>query len=276
MVQQNQIWTYIGREVMRYILAIALLMVCIIVEWQAVDRLTIQAYQVRYTSALERFRGEPYIYNNRRTDKYLDTYEMEFQQIIANITEEIRCFPVEKSYIQEINYVDSWYGERTYGGERKHEGTDIMANSNIAGEIPIVSMTDGVVKNLGWLRLGGWRVGIESDSGVYYYYAHLDSYAPNLQIGNPVYAGQLLGFMGDSGYGEEGTTGMFPVHLHLGIYVYDSNGTEISLNPYPILTYFEESHGILSGNNEKCWKNGLFHGFFMGNPLEFSRKYAIL
>ena len=53
-------------------------------------------------------------------------------------------------------------------------------------------------------------------------------------------AGQLLGFMGDTGYGtEEGTKGKFPVHLHMGIYLYE-NGEEISINPYPALRYVEE------------------------------------
>lgn len=45
---------------------------------------------------------------------------------------------------------------------------------------------------------------------------------------------------GDSGYGEEGTTGEFPVHLHLGIYL--KEGTEeISVNPYPVLRYAENA-----------------------------------
>lgn len=37
--------------------------------------------------------------------------------------------------------------------------------------------------------------------------------------GDQVRAGDLLGYMGDSGYGPEGTTGQFPVHLHVGIYM---------------------------------------------------------
>ena len=44
--------------------------------------------------------------------------------------------------------------------------------------------------------------------------------------------------MGDSGYGEEGTIGRFPVHLHLGIYI-TLNGKEISINPYWLLRYIE-------------------------------------
>ena len=49
----------------------------------------------------------------------------------------------------------------------------------------------------------------------------------------------MLGFMGDSGYGEEGTTGQFPVHLHLWIYAFE-NGKEISVNPYYLLRALED------------------------------------
>ena len=61
-------------------------------------------------------------------------------------------------------------------------------------------------------------MGILAPGGAYFYYAHLDSYA-DLKEGDPVKAGDFLGYMGDSGYGEEGTTGKFPVHLHVGIYL---------------------------------------------------------
>ena len=98
-------------------------------------------------------------------------------------------------------------------------------------------MTDGVVTNLGWLEKGGYRVGITSDCGTYYYYAHLESYS-NIKEGDRVKAGELLGFMGDSGYGPEGTTGNFAVHLHVGIYFYES-GNEVSVNPYYVLKYLE-------------------------------------
>lgn len=99
-------------------------------------------------------------------------------------------------------------------------------------------MTSGVVTNLGWLEQGGYRIGITSPSGGYFYYAHLDSYI-NISEGDTVYAGQLLGYMGDSGYGEEGTTGMFITHLHVGIYI-EVDGVEISVNPYWILRFLDE------------------------------------
>ena len=59
----------------------------------------------------------------------------------------------------KISYVDSWMFERNYGGKRGHEGTDIMAEKNTPGYYPVVSMTDGVVTEKGWLEKGGWRMG---------------------------------------------------------------------------------------------------------------------
>ena len=228
----------IPKVLLRYWIAILGLVICFVVEWEILDRLTKEAYEFRYQMDLEEFRQNPtdYFPLHNRKEAYNDFF---IEQLDA-VMKEIRCFPVEKSYIQGVSYVDSWYGERTFGGDRHHERTDIMSLSNVRGELPVVSMTDGIVKNMGWLTLGGWRIGIESESGIYYYYAHLDSYAGNLKKGDTVYAGELLGFMGDSGYGEEGTTGMFDVHLHVGIYFYDASGQEISMNPYPFLQNIQQ------------------------------------
>lgn len=137
-----------------------------------------------------------------------------------------------------VSYVDSWMGERNYKGKSVHEGTDIMADRDEPGIYPVISISDGTITNLGWLEKGGYRIGITSPSGVYYYYAHLDSYA-DIEEGDTVIAGELLGFMGDSGYGSEGTTGQFPVHLHLGIYCF-RDGREISVNPYYVLIALED------------------------------------
>ena len=151
-----------------------------------------------------------------------------------SVLNDIRTFPVEKdSTGNEQVYFDNSFGsERTYGGERSHEGCDIMAGNNKRDYFTVVSMTDGVVEKMGWLELGGYRIGIRSPSGGYYYYAHLSSYAEDLKEGDTVKAGTKLGMMGDTGYGEEGMTGKFDVHLHLGIY-YGEN--EISFNPYYVL-----------------------------------------
>ena len=71
--------------------------------------------------------------------------------------------------------------ERTYGGKRGHEGCDIMASYNHRGVYPVVSVCDGTLEKIGWLPQGGWRLGIRSKSGVYYYYAHLSDYMKEYQ-----------------------------------------------------------------------------------------------
>lgn len=166
-------------------------------------------------------------------NSYLDSCNAVWNDVIY--------FPVPVSTYHtkyKIHFVDSWMNERTFGGKRGHEGTDIMANVDSPGLYPVVSMTDGVVKKKGWLPKGGYRLGILSPSGGYFYYAHLDSYA-QLSEGDIIHAGDIIGFMGNTGYGPEGTKGMFATHLHVGIYIYP-NGVETSINPYWILKTIEE------------------------------------
>lgn len=193
---------------------------------------------------LSKFKIEDY---TRR--EYLSAYKElkkieEFSSVRSaykKVIKDLTYFPVpEKNGEKLFNYVNSWGAQRTYSGERQHEGTDIMDNQNKRGYLPVLSMTNGVVENMGWLELGGYRIGIRSDSGGYYYYAHLYSYADGLKEGDRVNAGQLIGFMGDTGYSKvEGTTGNFAVHLHVGIYIGLENGEEISVNPYYILKNLE-------------------------------------
>lgn len=165
---------------------------------------------------------------------------VEYYRSCKAIWNDLKYFPVpqsDKNKKMSVSYVDSWQAKRTYGGERGHEGTDIMAKENVAGVYPVISMTDGVVSEKGWLKKGGYRIGITGKSGGYFYYAHLDSYG-DVKVGQKIKAGEVLGYMGDTGYGKEGTKGRFPVHLHVGVYFYN-DGKEISVNPYWILRYLE-------------------------------------
>lgn len=173
-------------------------------------------------------------------NKYASNHQEEFAFIKAlckPILYDMKVFPVPTNgeASDYVNYNDSWNAARTYGGDRRHEGCDIMAKINERGRYPIVSMTNGVVENIGWLELGGYRIGIRSENGGYFYYAHLYDYAPNLKEGDTVYAGQYIGTMGDSGYSKvEGTVGNFDVHLHVSIYI-TYNNVDYSINPYYIL-----------------------------------------
>lgn len=162
---------------------------------------------------------------------------------VYKIWSDIVYFPIPLSSSNPqymVSFENSWLFERTFGGVRGHEGTDIMASENTRGIYPVISCSSGVIEQLGWLEKGGYRIGVRAENGAYFYYAHLESYAPDIQKGDTVEAGQFLGFVGDSGYGSEGTTGQFPVHLHFGIYISTEEEEELSVNPYPVLLYYKE------------------------------------
>lgn len=166
----------------------------------------------------------------------------EYHDTIESVWEELVWFPVPESSANPsvaTAFENTWQAERTYGGNRTHEGVDVMAKLEERGYYPIISMTDGVIEQVGWLEKGGWRIGVRSEHGNYYYYAHLHSYAKEWKKGDVIAAGDILGYMGDSGYGPEGTTGQFPVHLHLGIYVPLGADQEMAINPYWMLKFLE-------------------------------------
>lgn len=117
---------------------------------------------------------------------------------------------------------------------RSHEGIDIMSPKGT----PLIAAADGVITNFGWNQLGGWRITYRVDGTSYsFYYAHLSRYAPGLGKGSRIRAGQLLGYVGDSGYGPEGTTGMFDSHLHFGIY----DGSFEAINAFGFLQYWQQN-----------------------------------
>ena len=79
------------------------------------------------------------------------------ERLLRPLLEEVECFPVRRAKGQSVSWgFDDGYGEgRSYGGRRSHEGIDIMPVSDDRKQIPIRSVSDGVVEQLGWLELGG-------------------------------------------------------------------------------------------------------------------------
>ena len=130
---------------------------------------------------------------------------------------------------------------RSFGFKRKHLGNDLMGGLGT----PIVAVEGGVVEALGWNRYGGWLIGIRSfDSKRYYYYAHLQKdhpFAKDLEVGDIVHAGDLIGFMGRTGYSDrENVNNIETVHLHFGMeLVFDESqkecNSEIWINVYDIV-----------------------------------------
>lgn len=173
-------------------------------------------------------------------DLYLKYKEKEYlllRKCYRAVWADVEYFPVAG---ENIFYENTWLAPRDYGGERVHEGTDLFGEKDQPEYYPVVSMTDGVVEKKGWLPLGGYRIGIRSPNGGYFYYAHLSSYEEDFQQGESVSAGDILGYMGNTGYGSLGTAGKFPVHLHLGIYIATPYQEEMSVNPYWLLKIFEK------------------------------------
>lgn len=134
----------------------------------------------------------------------------------------------------DYSYRSTWGAARSYGGYRIHEGTDLFAHYGM----PVRSAAFGIVEVMGWNRYGGWRVGIRDLNNVYHYYAHLSGFNKEFKLGNVVKPGDVLGWVGSSGYGKPGTQGKFPPHLHYGLYR-DNGLTEWSFDPYPYLRKWE-------------------------------------
>jgi murein DD-endopeptidase MepM/ murein hydrolase activator NlpD len=114
---------------------------------------------------------------------------------------------------------DTWGAPRD--GGRAHQGIDVFAPRGT----PVVSTTRGLVLRVGQNRLGGNVVWIFGPGGQRHYYAHLDRFA-NLQPGDLVMPGDIVGYVGNSG-NARGT----PPHLHYGVY---KSGVG-AINPFPLL-----------------------------------------
>ena len=154
-------------------------------------------------------------------------------------------FPLAKGF--DYSHFDDFGAGRSYGYQRKHLGHDMMGQTGT----PIIAVESGVVEAIGWNQYGGWRVGIRSfDTNRYYYYAHLRQnfpYASGLEEGSVVTAGDVIGYLGHTGYSTtENVNNIDVPHLHWGLeLVFDeerrAEGYEIWIDIYP-LTRFLAKH----------------------------------
>lgn len=124
--------------------------------------------------------------------------------------------PIAKNY--GYNDYDDFGNSRSYGFRRIHLGHDIFAQTGT----PVTATESGTVTECGWNQYGGWRIGIRSDDGKrYYYYAHLRKnhpYAPCISKGARVESGEVIGYVGATGYSRTENTNMsVNPHLHYGI-----------------------------------------------------------
>lgn len=124
--------------------------------------------------------------------------------------------PIAKTF--PYSDYDDFGAGRSYGYRRKHLGHDMMA----AVGTPVIAVESGTVEALGWNQYGGWRIGIRSfDGRRYHYYAHLRQnrpYAQGLAEGQTVMAGDVIGYVGRTGYStKENTNNIDVSHLHYGL-----------------------------------------------------------
>lgn len=173
--------------------------------------------------------------------------------------------PIAKSF--PYSCYDDFGAVRTYGYTRPHLGHDLM----VAVGTPVVAVESGTVEIMGWNRYGGWRIGIRSaDKKRYWYYAHLRQnrpFAENLKEGDKVCAGDVIGYVGRTGYSDtENTNGITESHLHLGLeLVFDESqkesNNEIWIDVGAITSVVEQNQSEVVRNNE---------------TKEFTRKYKFL
>ena len=154
-------------------------------------------------------------------------------------------FPLAKNF--PYNDFDDFGVSRSYGFKRRHLGPDMMGQVGT----PIIAVESGYVEALGWNQYGGWRIGIRSfDKKRYYYYAHLRKNYPfqsNLKEGSAVQAGDVIGYMGRTGYSsKENTNNIEESHLHFGLeLVFDESQKEsdheIWINCYELVKFLRRN-----------------------------------
>ncbi len=139
-----------------------------------------------------------------------------------------------------FSHSDDFGASRSFGFRRNHLGHDMFGSVGT----PVINVETCVVQVLGWNRYGGWRIGMRSlDGRRYYYYAHLRSghpYAAGLEEGQIVYAGEVIGYLGMTGYSDsEDYNGMQRPHLHFGIQLIfdESSSSEIWVDPYELVKF---------------------------------------
>ncbi|WP_333563199.1 peptidoglycan DD-metalloendopeptidase family protein [Clostridium fessum] len=149
--------------------------------------------------------------------------------------------PLAKNF--PYSHYDDFGVSRSYGYRRRHLGHDMMGQTGT----PVIAVESGRVEALGWNQYGGWRIGIRSFDGKrYYYYAHLRKdypYQSNLKEGSLVTAGDVIGYLGHTGYSStENTNNIAEPHLHFGLQlIFDESqkegNNEIWIDCYELIRF---------------------------------------
>lgn len=197
-------------------------------------------------------------------DGMVGSYRIEVPKSDGSVTWQ-QCYglkafsPIAKGFSYE--HYDDFGAGRSYGYERKHLGHDMMGQIGT----PIIAVESGYVEAIGWNQYGGWRIGIRSlDKKRYYYYAHMRQdypYAENLKEGDLVTAGDVIGYMGHTGYSvSENVNNIDTVHLHLGIEIIMDEeqraaGNEIWIDCFELTKFLYQNQSAVRKEEEgREWK----------------------
>lgn len=180
-------------------------------------------------------------------------YEIEVMTDKGKVLESkygLKAFSPIASGFAYTHYDDFGVG-RSYGYERQHLGHDMMGQIGT----PIIAIETGIVEALGWNQYGGWRIGIRSlDGKRYYYYAHLRQnypYAEGIMEGDLITAGDVIGYMGHTGYSvEENVNNIEVVHLHWGLELIfheeqKESNNEIWIDCYALTQFLYQNRSVV-------------------------------
>ena len=170
--------------------------------------------------------------------------------------------PIAKSF--PYNDYDDFGVARSYGYKREHLGHDMMGQTGT----PIIAVESGYVSAMGWNQYGGWRLGISSfDGRRYYYYAHLRQnfpYCKSLEVGSVVQAGDVVGYMGRTGYSaKENVNNIDTTHLHFGLQlIFDESqregNHEIWVDVYELVKFlYKNQSEVVRDDATKEWSRML-------------------
>lgn len=131
-------------------------------------------------------------------------------------------FPVPVLFGVAYEDINPDFGDLRGGGTRLHEGEDMLAPFGT----PVVSPTEAVVVYTGRGSSAGNFVVTVGHGNEIFRYMHLDTIA-NLDRGDELDAGDLIGTVGDTGNAPDGV-----YHLHFEVRDDDNDPTD----PYPRMT----------------------------------------
>jgi murein DD-endopeptidase MepM/ murein hydrolase activator NlpD len=152
----------------------------------------------------------------------------------VKLSDEGYVFPVYGT----VSFGDSFGAPRPDVPGGWHHGEDIFAPIGT----PILAVASGTLYSIGWNDIGGYRLWLRDSSGNQFYYAHLSAYSPLAVEGNEVTAGDVIGFVGDTGDADGGAS-----HLHFEIHpaTLVGLGYDGVVAPYPFLLAWRRADDIV-------------------------------